>query len=140
MFADNSGMADPAPPRRRFQFRLRTLLIVVTLLAVPMGYVGWQAKIVRERDSVREKTEAMGAVFTEHPGRGVILLHGEPPMPFPRNWLGDRHVSGIYIPPTFTEDDVALVRRVFPEAWISTDQSDWNPAWIRQNSHPAKQP
>jgi hypothetical protein len=27
-------------PRRRFQFSLRTLLIVVTLLAVPMGYVG----------------------------------------------------------------------------------------------------
>ncbi len=32
-----------------FQFRLRTLMIVVTLLAVPLGYVGWQAKIVRER-------------------------------------------------------------------------------------------
>ena len=26
-----------------FQFRLRTLMIVVTLLAVPLGYVGWQA-------------------------------------------------------------------------------------------------
>jgi hypothetical protein len=33
---------------RRFQFRLRTLMIVVTLLAVPLGYVGWQVKIVRE--------------------------------------------------------------------------------------------
>jgi hypothetical protein len=28
-------------PRRRFQFRLRTLMIVVTVLAVPLGYVGW---------------------------------------------------------------------------------------------------
>jgi hypothetical protein len=34
---------------RRFQFRLRTLMVGVTLLAVPLGYVGWQAKIVRER-------------------------------------------------------------------------------------------
>jgi hypothetical protein len=33
---------------RRLQFRLRTLMIVVTLLAVPCVYVGRQAKIVRE--------------------------------------------------------------------------------------------
>jgi hypothetical protein len=42
-------MADRLSPRRRFQFRLRTLMIGVPLLAVPLGYVGWQAKIVRER-------------------------------------------------------------------------------------------
>ena len=30
----------------RFQFRLRTLMIAVTLLAVPCAYVGWQAMIV----------------------------------------------------------------------------------------------
>jgi hypothetical protein len=34
-------------PRRRFQFRLWTLMIVVTLLAVMCGYVGWQMKIAR---------------------------------------------------------------------------------------------
>jgi hypothetical protein len=39
----------PKRKRRRFQFRLRTLMIVVTLLAVPCGYIGWQARIVRER-------------------------------------------------------------------------------------------
>src|SRR5438477_6176 len=33
----------------KLQFRLRTLMIVVTLLAVPLGYVGRQAKIVRKR-------------------------------------------------------------------------------------------
>ena len=33
----------------RFQFSLRTLMIGVTLLAVPCAFVGWQAKIVRER-------------------------------------------------------------------------------------------
>ncbi len=41
--------AEPSQ-RRRFQFRLRSLLIGVTLFAlIPCGYVGWQAKIVRER-------------------------------------------------------------------------------------------
>ena len=44
-------MAAQPSPRRRFQFRLRTLMIVVTLLAVPCAYIGWQAKIVRaQRD------------------------------------------------------------------------------------------
>jgi hypothetical protein len=39
------------PSPRRFQFRLRTLLIGVTLLAVPCAYIGWQLKIVRERQA-----------------------------------------------------------------------------------------
>ena len=39
----------PKRKRRWYQFGLRTLMIAVTLLAVPLGYVGWQAKIVRER-------------------------------------------------------------------------------------------
>jgi hypothetical protein len=144
---DNPAMqTDPLktdPPKRRrrwFQFRLRTLLIGVTLLAMPCAYVGWLEKVIADRKAVREKTEAMGAVFTDRPGKDLIYLHGEPPMPFPRNWLGDRRASGIYIPPSFREEDVELVRRVFPEAWVSTDQSDWNPAWIRENSQPATKP
>jgi hypothetical protein len=45
-------MAVPPPSRRRFQFGLRTLLIGVTLLAIPMAYVGWQAKIATRRDAM----------------------------------------------------------------------------------------
>ena len=39
------------PKLPRFQFRLRTLMIVATLLAVSLGYVGWQIKIAREREA-----------------------------------------------------------------------------------------
>src|SRR5260221_13735820 len=42
-------MAGSHQNSRRYQFRLRTLMIVVTLPAMPMGYLGWQAKIVRAR-------------------------------------------------------------------------------------------
>jgi hypothetical protein len=35
-----TGCPDQPPPRRRFQFRLRTLMIGITLLAVVCGYVG----------------------------------------------------------------------------------------------------
>ena len=58
---DNAAMeAEPPkaePPKRKrrwFQFSLRTLMIVVTLLAIPGGYVGWQAKIVRDRNAMLE--------------------------------------------------------------------------------------
>jgi hypothetical protein len=49
---DNDATMEIQPKRNRrhFQFSLRTLLIGVTLLAVPCAYVGWQAKIVRERE------------------------------------------------------------------------------------------
>ena len=32
----------PKPRRRWFRFSLRTLLIVVTLLSVVLGFVGWK--------------------------------------------------------------------------------------------------
>ncbi len=39
-----------SPTRRRwFQFRLRGLLVAVTLFAVFMGWLGWELKFVRER-------------------------------------------------------------------------------------------
>jgi hypothetical protein len=73
--------------RLRFQFRLRTLLIAVTLLAVPLGYVGWQAKIVRERTTVRQRIANMGAKFTINIAPDIVRLEHSP-MPWPRNWLG----------------------------------------------------
>src|ERR1700747_2520005 len=52
---ENLRITEKSQLRRRFQFRLRTLLIVVTLLAVPCAYVGWQAKIVREREAIANR-------------------------------------------------------------------------------------
>jgi hypothetical protein len=44
MQAEPSKADQPKRNRHRFQFRLRTLMIAVTLLAVPCAYVGWQAR------------------------------------------------------------------------------------------------
>ncbi len=56
---DNAAMqtepskAEPPKRKRRWlQFSLRTLMIVVTLLAVPCAYVGWQTRIVIDRKAV----------------------------------------------------------------------------------------
>ncbi len=103
----------------RFQFRVRTLLIGVTLLAMACAYVGWQAKIVSERIALRERIEKMGVEFTIAAGPTSLWINLERnPMPWPRNWLGDKRVGGIAIPAALTKEDIALIRRLFPEAYL----------------------
>jgi hypothetical protein len=47
---DNAAMkAEPKRKRRWFQFSLRSLMIVATLLAIPCAYVSWQAEIAKRR-------------------------------------------------------------------------------------------
>jgi hypothetical protein len=43
----------PNRKRRWFQFSLRSLMIVVAVLAVPCAYIGRQAMIVRQRKVLR---------------------------------------------------------------------------------------
>ena len=45
---------------RYFQFSLRTMFVVVTLLAIPCGYVAWQDQIVRERKAMLVKIGQLG--------------------------------------------------------------------------------
>ena len=100
----NRGMDSPAP-RRRFQFHLRTLMIGVTLLAVACGYVGWQAKILRERRALLMKVRiAHGEWWTredvnsplEKSGIGISVM---------RRMLGDHEYGVIMVPKRFPRDD-----------------------------------
>jgi hypothetical protein len=48
-------MADQPAPRCRFQFRLRTLLLVVTLAAVACWVVVDRQRLIRERDEALDQ-------------------------------------------------------------------------------------
>jgi hypothetical protein len=89
----------PRPKRKRrwFQFSLRTLMIVVTLLAVACGHVGRQAEIVRERETaLRQAQEAKVAFpFLELPINWSELY--KQPLPWVRQWLGDEKVESIFL-------------------------------------------
>jgi hypothetical protein len=122
-------MIDP-PKRRRFQFqfRLRTLMIVVALLAIPCAYVGWQAKFVRERKAMAGRIEALAGdviKLPNIPGRQVtpIIIYNRrlldaicPTIPFIRRWLGDFEVVGLNLNPSISKVEVELAKALFPEA------------------------
>ncbi len=99
----------------RFQFRLRTLMIVVTLLAVPMGYVGWQAKIVRERkEEIRKITYEGGLVGFWDVAAPPLPMEVRT-VPFVRRWIGDRAVLSVLFKKGTTDEERQRIKEMFPE-------------------------
>lgn len=92
----------------KLQFRLRTLMITVTLLALPLGYVGWQAKIVRERKAFRD---SQSGKWSEGDGSngGLSWL---------RRQLGDEPVAIVGLPIDSSKELRAQAAALFPEARI----------------------
>jgi hypothetical protein len=110
-------MADQPPRRRRFQFRLRTLMIGVTLLAVPLAYVGWQAKIVRERRA--ELSRAVDGRLLEICGNGENRV-----ISWIRRVLSDQRVGSIKVLTGTDATELDRLRVLFPEAEVKV----WTPA------------
>jgi hypothetical protein len=127
-------MADHPSPRRRFQFRLRTLMIVVTLLCAALGlYVGWQRTIVRDRSRMMSAI-TMGGLNGYRAGFvqmwDVSVNGAEPHIPWTRQRLGDRPVYLIGLPVEASIEYRKQVQAMFPEAEIeaiTADSSARNP-------------
>lgn len=97
----------------RFQFSMRTLFIVVTLLTIPCAYVGYQNKIVAERKSMQTKIEELGGnTFWID----VVFYPGT--LPVIRRWLGDEPICIVMVPESVQPSFVEEIKRVFPEASI----------------------
>ena len=112
--------ADPPKRRRRwFQFSLRTLLMGVTLFCIVAGaYVGWQAKIVRERRA--ELNRVVDARLV-----GIADNDEERVIPWIRRVLGDQRVESIKMLVGTDASELGRLRVLFPEAkievWTSVD-------------------
>ena len=113
MEAEPSKAEPPKPKVRWFQFRLRTLLIAVTIFCVAGGgYVGRQAKIVRERQAVIR--DVNGVTWAQNPDDSEI--------PLIRRWLGDHAFLTIWLnetmPDEWPREDIRRIAVAFPEARI----------------------
>ena len=91
----------------RFQFSLRTLLIVVTLLAIPIAYVGRQLNWISQRHEMLKPEHLVGSVPSREPrsAPGGLWLFGE-------TGIKSLHVIEASL------DQVDELKRLFPEAGI----------------------
>jgi hypothetical protein len=100
-------MADKLPRRRPFQFRLRTLLIVVTLNCVIIGWLGMQATVVRERRAMLSRLP--GGYSVDDDGAGISWI---------RHLFGDQGIGLIQLGGSPTDEQLDRYRTAFPEACI----------------------
>ena len=103
----------------RFQFSLRTLLIFVTLLAIPCGYVGYQKKIVANRQEMLKKIkEDRGDwVRSDLMIKTELRWPGYQP-PWIRRLFGDIAVGEIFVQPQTDLSTVDEIQETFPEALL----------------------
>src|SRR5947209_1765141 len=110
--------------RRRFQFRLRTLFIVVTIVAVVCCYVGHEYRIVKTRQEwVTDRVPVFEAadvapkeINKRNPATDPSLI---------RRWLGDKAETYIDVD---SEADAATAKSLFPEATIKLVVNSTQPA------------
>ena len=118
-------MAHAPPTRRRwFQFSVGTLLLLVTVFAV---WLGWELKFIRDRQAwLRENAVLVDPEMRPDdvfPGGSYVIM---PPLRLPpryeasiptwRKWLGDEAVPWIIEGEDWTDIDRARAVRLFPEA------------------------
>jgi len=90
-------------------------MIVVTLVAIPLGYAGWQAKVVRERASLLNWENDLSnspvhrqVIWDERLNHHVI--------PWFRMRLGDQEVTLIELEDRVDDATVTIYKTAFPEA------------------------
>jgi hypothetical protein len=129
--ADNVPMevepfkSDPPKRKRRwFQFSLRTLLIVVTLLAVVCAYFARSIEIARTRrvmlDQIRDVDQG-DIIRYGHREDGLV-----PPdkpddrfaVPWHRRLFGDNAIAMIFLPLATERKHLSEIHAMFPEAKI----------------------
>lgn len=100
--------------KRRFQYRLRTLFVIVTLAAILCSWFGAQAKAVRER------REMLAHIENDLKGQTVWILGDRPipTVPLVRRMLGDEAIEVIDLPTSTSAQECRRIQSVFPEAFL----------------------
>jgi hypothetical protein len=99
---------DRSPRRRWLSFRLRTLLALVTVCALGLGWVNWNLQQVREQRRWLAHLRSHGAMFVEVPSQNL---------PWRLRMFGGHQLGHVTLcKERFLESDLARIKRVFPEA------------------------
>jgi hypothetical protein len=99
--------ADPQKRKRRwYQFSLRTLMILVALLAVACCYVAREYRTVQERFNYLENASI------------IVDPDGTASIPLVRRLLGDQSIGEIGLPVDFGKEKCQRGAALFPEARV----------------------
>jgi hypothetical protein len=105
------------PPRRWFAFRLRTLLVVVVLLALPLAWVAYSLNWIRERWVERRRQGFYQSFFIDYGGT---------PVPWTLAVFREDGVAEIFlVGETSKRSD--RVQQLFPEARVKIARSAHQP-------------
>lgn len=125
-------------PRRWLSFSLRTLFVVMTVGCV---WLGWEARIVRERKAVLRDLRNVVVLFastqryqplTEAIQLGSQIDYGYLRISLTRRLLGDEPYVEIYLLETTPPELVERTEHAFPEAKLYGDWHD-GPAEFRDS-------
>jgi hypothetical protein len=117
--ADNAAMRDESPKAEslkrkcRHQFSLRTLMVVVTLVAIASGYVGQQYQIIHDRKRFLDDHFHQQKLFGIDDSIKVEV-------PWIRQLLGDEGVWKIGLNPQTDKAERERVAALFPEAEVQS--------------------
>jgi len=105
-------MTTPHPKRRYFRYRLRTLMIVVTVFCIWMGITAKRAR--DQRQTVESILEAGGKITYKHETPYSPI---DPPRPeWLRKLIGDDYFFSVaevdYTGPEFNDSNVTVIKRL----------------------------
>jgi hypothetical protein len=105
--------ATTEPKRRWYQFRLRTVLVGVVLLSIPLAYVGRQAKQVAQRKAMLKWIVDRGGT--------IFHLNNETKPPMLLRLLGEDGYC-IGLPEDLSPEERAQIAELFPDEY---EWYDW---------------
>jgi len=111
------------PSRRWWQSHEWNVLLVIALIAMlPLGWLGWQASIVRHRRALRVGMNC--SVSGTFDGELIRDRCPDRRIPTIRRLLGDQGVYFIMFDEPLTSSDRELIKE-FPEAYVFLRRSPW---------------
>jgi len=102
----------PAAKRRWFRFSVRTLLVLVGLVALLLGWIGFELNWIRERRAAIESGE-VGVIISA----SLWIPHSPHPPPWHLRLFGAQEIwgFGLLTAPDATDAELNRMRRLFPE-------------------------
>ena len=112
-------------PKRRWSYSLRTLFVVVTVLALLLGWLSWNLPKVLERDRFLKGFAIVN--LKPNPARTRLYMTLHDPYGVPYSWrlLGAKPVGNwVQERDGIEEEELERLRDLFPEAKFSLVNPD----------------